>query len=328
MPVEFLCPGCRATLSVARRKIGSGTDCPRCSARIVVPDEFSARTEVVMARLEKSARRERGSSRRADLTVHAEDAQEQTNARENWSAPTPPAAQGAWRVIDDPTDDAPPVVIAEPPPVALWRTDAETDFIVPQHPYASRAPSRGRGVIAQIGLAVAVAAGAFVAGYALGRSHANSAAESAPASANEPVLLEGRISYDDAMGAARGDGQAIVIALPMTPPEIKLQLLGMQSNTLRTADANSEEFNRVGGAMARADENGTFTFVAPRPGEYRFLWISCQANRGDGAMPAPEDLATLQRYFNSPIDLIGLKKYALTTRTIEASTSRLEHIFK
>ena len=37
MPVQFICPNCRRTLSVTRRKIGHQVTCPKCAAPITVP---------------------------------------------------------------------------------------------------------------------------------------------------------------------------------------------------------------------------------------------------------------------------------------------------
>jgi hypothetical protein len=37
MPVQFICPNCRRTLSVTRRKVGHQVTCPKCAAPITVP---------------------------------------------------------------------------------------------------------------------------------------------------------------------------------------------------------------------------------------------------------------------------------------------------
>jgi hypothetical protein len=42
MPVQFICPNCRRTLSVTRRKVGHEVTCPKCAAAITVPDNQPA----------------------------------------------------------------------------------------------------------------------------------------------------------------------------------------------------------------------------------------------------------------------------------------------
>ncbi len=326
MPVEFLCPGCRATLSVARRKIGSGTECPRCSAQLVVPDEGRARTEVAMAKLERTARKRRRSDRRPELNVAAEPT-EAENRDDAWSvADMRPHEPASWRVIDDSADDAPPVVIAEPPPVALWRTDPGPAFEVHDEPMSVLLRRRRRDLVAKLALAVTMAALGFVAGYALARSQ--NAQDAAAEVESGPVLLEGRITYADSSGAKRGDAGAIVLAVPVEPaPAVKLRLLGLESSDGKLADVDTEEFTRVGGAMSRADENGGFTLVVPKAGEFRLLWISRQSFRPENEMPSPSDLDLMREYFASPIDLIGLRQHDLERRRLDANATRLDHTF-
>lgn len=326
MPVEFLCPGCRATLSIARRKIGSNIECPRCAGKIVVPDEFSARAEVVMARLERTARKARRAQRRPDLSVHNEPAVDLEPPAHAFPAPhMPPVDDGGWRTVDEGPDDAPPVVVAQPPPIALWQTGAAPAIESAPDIYAARQRARRRSWIAQAGLLVAVAAGFFTLGYALARSQ-NVGGGVEPV--DEPVLIEGRITFTDAMGAPRPDAGALLLVVPATPPDVKLRPLGLNSTAGTLADVDAEEFARIGGAMTRADDNGNFTLVVPKPGEYHLLWISRQANRPENEMPAASDLETLAQHFVSPIDLIGLRRYAVTTRRLDAKLGRLEHAFR
>jgi hypothetical protein len=42
MPVQFVCPKCRRTLSVTRRKIGQQVSCPKCAAVMTVPADEPA----------------------------------------------------------------------------------------------------------------------------------------------------------------------------------------------------------------------------------------------------------------------------------------------
>src|SRR5262245_53980328 len=39
MPIRFACPACLAKLFVDSRKAGAVVDCPKCHARVRVPDE-------------------------------------------------------------------------------------------------------------------------------------------------------------------------------------------------------------------------------------------------------------------------------------------------
>lgn len=327
MPVEFLCPGCRATLSVARRKIGLGTECPRCAAQLVVPDEARARTEVSMARLARSARKQRRIQVRPELNVTGNPLGDATPREYVGPVHEDTARRPSdWRTIDDAADDAPPVVIAEPPPVALWRADARTSLDVHGESFAARFGARRRAFLGQIVLYSAIAGAAFVLGFALARSQQDRAAI-APG-ANEPVLIEGRIVFSDHTGAKRGDFGALVLAVPVAPlPLVKLRPLSLNSSAASLADADANEFARVGAAMARADENGAFALVVPRPDAYRLLWISRQTSRPPNQMPAADDLAILADYFAAPIDLIGLRRYALATQRIDPDDAKLEFAF-
>jgi len=323
MPVEFLCPGCRATLSIARRKIGTDIECPRCAGRIVVPDEFSARAEVVMARMERGNRKSRRAERKLDGTTGPPPT--------NLVQPMQDAPLGTldldspWSPDDHGSDDAPPVVV-EAPPIARWQTGAAPVVHENAELVASRLRERRRSRIGQIGLLIAAAAGAFVLGYAMGRSQNLSGAASQEP--DEPVLLEGRITFTDAMGSSRGDAGALLLAVPSTPLEVKLRPLGLNSDVGALADADAEEFSRAGGAMTRADDNGGFTIVVPRPGVYQLLWISRQANRPDNELPTTADLDALAQHYQSPIDLIGLRRYAVEKRKLDGNVPRLEHAFR
>ncbi len=327
MPVEFLCPGCRATLSVARRKIGLGTECPRCAAQLVVPDEVRARTEVTMARLARSARKQRRTHVRPELSVTGDTPADESSREDAWPvADSAPRKRSDRRIIDDAADDAPPVVIAEPPPVALWRTDARPELDVHGASFAARLGARRRARVGQIALCAAIAAATFVLGFALARTQQDRA--TALPGANDPVLIEGRITFSDSSGATRGDAGALVLAVPVTPlPSVKLRPLSLHSSEASLADADAKEFARVGAAMARADENGAFTLVVPRPDAYRLLWISRQTSRPSDQMPAPSDLETLADYFAAPIDLIGLRQYALATKRVDPDDVKLEYEF-
>ena len=37
MPIQFRCPACERTLSIARRKAGTSVKCPQCAAMVMVP---------------------------------------------------------------------------------------------------------------------------------------------------------------------------------------------------------------------------------------------------------------------------------------------------
>lgn len=324
MPVEFLCPGCRATLSVARRKIGSGTECPRCHAQLVVPEEGSARAEVALAKLERSARKRRRAERRLDLNVKSPPRHVEPR-EDHWSAPEPPFPEGSnWRNIEDAADDAPPVVIAEPPPIARWQDEAQRAISIQQPSLAEGLRARRREFIARVALGVAMGAAGFVLGYALARRQ--NAQDAAVAGDTGPILVEGRITFSDSVGAKRGDGGALVLVVPVAPtPAVKLRLLSLDSWDGHAADVNSDEFARIGGAVAKADENGGFTLVVPAPNEYRVLWISRQSNRVENEMPSASDLDILGDYFTSPIDLIGLRRYSLTRQRIDGTTTKLDH---
>ena len=53
MPVRFRCPECEGLLSIARRKIGSMVECPKCRSRVVVPAQDDDSDEINVAPMDE-----------------------------------------------------------------------------------------------------------------------------------------------------------------------------------------------------------------------------------------------------------------------------------
>ncbi len=63
------------------------------------------------------------------------------------------------------------------------------------------------------------------------------------------------------------------------------------------------------------NEQGQFELRVP-PGIYRVLVISKHVQRPGGTGPKPDDIATLDGYFQSPAELIGPWRYELVERKL------------
>jgi hypothetical protein len=83
----------------------------------------------------------------------------------------------------------------------------------------------------------------------------------------------------------------------------------------------------IGGDFTRADGQGRFRLVVPRPGSYFLLIISAHRNRPAGERAAPQDLAELGRYVESAPELLGQKQYRWIRRRFDESED-VSHVFR
>lgn len=183
----------------------------------------------------------------------------------------------------------------------------------------------------QAGLFLAVALLFLAAGFLIGRGVGpiESAAEDAAAPAGEPVLLQGTISYDNAQGRATPDAGAVVLLLPenlIAEPRLPPQSLSplAQGEPDRRVILQIEELN---GAYARADADGRYSLVAPRPGTFQVLFVSRGARRATDQEIDIRTLFALRRVFQPAPALVGDQKYVLATHTLAGGSVNLPHDF-
>ena len=231
----------------------------------------------------------------------------------------PPIAPAPWRQS------------VEPPPLSAPRT-SEAARLKPRPEDALLLISRN-AVYALGGLLLAVFLGALVAGYLIGRGQRTgpaspSAAEAEPGA--EPVELDGSVIYSLAPGQYKPDAGAVAIALPVDrrPPE-KLPSVGLrpdddvESHWAPMANALAG----FGAALARANDEGDFQLVVPKPGEYHLLLLSRHAKRPASQAIDKAVLDELAAYFADGAGLVGAGKFAWSRRRLRGVPTPLRHDF-
>ncbi|HWC88745.1 MAG TPA: hypothetical protein VG433_03800 [Pirellulales bacterium] len=297
MPVQFYCPHCRQLLKVGRRKIGTLVACPRCGSPTVVPTAQSGATPLA-----------------EESVAGFEDVNEllrQPPVAPQFAAPNMPAAIGWSPVGFQP---------GAPSPGAMSIDSDALDLLV-----VSRA-----AVYAQAAIFLVVACVAFLAGYWVGQSRAPATAgksASAPAKA-EPVRLAGNITYKVSMGQLAADAGAVIIALPIQPPQTKLKATGLRPEDPLDAvhDNAVSRIKAAGGDYARANNQGAYELVVPAPGNYYVLIISQHATRPADAHVPDADLKLLAPYFEVVTDVLGPHQYSLAAQRLSGRPT-LPHAF-
>jgi hypothetical protein len=172
---------------------------------------------------------------------------------------------------------------------------------------------------------------AFVAGFAIGRSGRSVTKSSTARAADEPVPLEGYVLYALTPGESLPDAGATVMALPVgkkADPKIGARGLRPGDNDDLSQVPAAEALRSLGGAVARTDSSGQFQLVVPRAGEYSLILLSRRANRPEGEPIAMSDRDELGRVFASPKELVGEKRYSITSRRLAGAPAALTHEFE
>jgi hypothetical protein len=279
MPIRFTCDACRTPLAVATRKAGSEVTCPRCEARIRVPE---------LAVVGVASGLPAPASVTPPLGVAAPDA-------------PPLSDEPDWSKIVEAVETQ-RVQVAAPSPVGV---EYEVDYNLISIPR--------RMIYLQAGAIGVAVLFAFVIGYLVGRGMRGEAAEGV--AAGEPVIVHVRVDFQEGVDKRSPDAGAAVIALPAgkLPPK-KLAIAGL--NPAQPALAGTEAIKLLedlGGGYARGNDQGIAELLL-KPGKYHVLVISNRAVRPGVTQPKPKDIATLAGYFESSADLFGDKKYDLSLR--------------
>ncbi len=175
-------------------------------------------------------------------------------------------------------------------------------------------------------------------GFLIGRggvaekaSDANGTSDSAE---SDPVLVEGRLTFELASGKTRPDHNAAIIVWPQSVdiengrPHKRIPSSGIRSLDPPPAEdyGSLRRIRELGGCYARADEEGRFSLVLPDSGRYRLLLISHGAAGPDGSQVDAADLKAVARFFRRPDYLVGEQQYRLTLEKFEGR-AQIEHHF-
>jgi len=313
MAIRFPCKRCGRLLAIASRKAGTGVECPQCGFAQTVPTES---TDGALAPAPPAR-----PPNPADALPGAAEYDDESSAFQ------PAGHSGSTRVVSirppatGPTT-APAAAPASPP--------TPSDRLARPMP-AGTILYRRRTLYLHGLLFLLLAAGAFAAGYFIGRG------DGAPPPAGalrQPgagrVLVEGQLDYEAERGRLAPDAGAAVVALPAErPPDATIPVQGLRPNE-PPPSPESESVRRIeqlGGAYARSDGSGTFRVVLPRPGPYRVLLISRQTRRRPETSADHVHLSEIGQYFHPAADLLGRHKYRWTLEPIDAGGPAIRHNF-
>ena len=133
------------------------------------------------------------------------------------------------------------------------------------------------------------------------------------------ITVQLRLMYKGMAETLAADDGAVAIVLPVEhapPPADRLPEKEFEPDRGTPTAAQLKTLTDWGGAFARADNHGDATVMLSQPGNYQVLFISRRAKRPAKNAPAADDLATLGRFFQQPQNLLGDKKYRLSTEQL------------
>lgn len=136
--------------------------------------------------------------------------------------------------------------------------------------------------------------------------------------AGQPCKVQGTVSYA-LRGATLPDAGAVIMFLPQTKdPGRRLAADGLRpDDPLGQAPlAGAEELRNMGGAYARADEQGRFEVQLADPGTYFVLFLSGNARRQAGQDVQTQDLVKISRFVDGASDLLADSRYQFSTETV------------
>ncbi len=152
-----------------------------------------------------------------------------------------------------------------------------------------------------------------------------------------PVLLSGQLRYGRPTGLPIPDAGGVVIVLPVgATPERPIPIEGLRpwDSNSAVGQINRQRLTELGGTWTQTAEDGSYSVVLPRPGQYWVLAISKNLARPKEVLEltrrgiAELDYEQLSRYFERPADLIGPQAYRWSLETIGPAGLQLNHDFQ
>ncbi len=285
-------------MSIASRKAGTIIDCPKCGTGQEVPSQEAA-----------------------DAAMSLAAASEEEKPPENSPSTAKESAQSA-DILPTPSLDIPV------PVDSMAGGSPRDDFILLPR----------RTIYLQGALFVVVGLLALGMGFLIGRGgvmgNASNAEGSSDAAEADPVLIEGRLTFETENGETRPDHNAVIIVLPEglavenNQPDLRIPSPGIRAlDPPPPEDYGSlSQIVELGGGYARTDEDGGFSLVLPDCGRYHLLLISRGASCPDGLAVDAEDLEFLTSHFRRASYLLGEQDYRLSVEKFEGR-AQIEHIF-
>ena len=171
-----------------------------------------------------------------------------------------------------------------------------------------------------------VGVGGVFLGFLIAGRHTNRLPANDPAAS---ISVNFRVMFKGASDTLAPDDGAVVIAWPkdQTPsPVDRLTETNFSPDRGPPTPEELQTLKKLGGAYARSDAKGNATMTLSKSGDYSVCYISRRTRRAAQAAPGPDDVSNLSRYFQQPRNLLGDRKYHLTTEPLD-NDQKLVHDF-
>ena len=121
------------------------------------------------------------------------------------------------------------------------------------------------------------------------------------------LIVSGLVDVDSGKGFVEPEPDATIILLPKgiwpeTPFEI--QKIRVSSDRPEENSPVITNIRESGGDYGRTNENGRYSLLVKKPGEYWILAVSRRTRRERFSKPASDDMKEMKNYFNLPSNLV------------------------
>ncbi len=303
MPIRFACTHCGQRLKVESRKAGSSSTCPKCKAKITIPEKSVPEEELPLQEAEATA-----------------ETSEATLSDSDSSPPAaPPALDSNWE--NPAAEEERPLFNFEPGIELVYESTA------PLSPRTSRkrrdedADLERIGIpryviFVQGGLLFVVAVVCFLLGMAVG----GAVSERRGPVVEQPLTLSGTVALA-AKGNRSADGGSVVIVLPFdAEPEGKSSLVGIRPGDDPAASGKIRDFvQSLGGAVAKCDGRGDFSLQLHKRGRYFLLALSANSPANANAPVNPQHIAQMGKFFKLSEDPLDTLRYQWRIENVRGS---------
>ena len=128
-------------------------------------------------------------------------------------------------------------------------------------------------------------------------------------------------------GRIAGDHNAVIMVLPASRvPEKPFSVEGIRSADPppRETHESLKAIQRLGGAYARADQEGNFTLLLPDEGEYYVLLVSRNVRVDPNRAIEEDQLGAMGKYIRQPDRLLDRFQYVWVQRSLGVDAGRVE----
>lgn len=296
MPIRFTCHRCEQRLSVAARKAGTTTTCPRCRAELTIPeapaetsDHADKRSPIMIDAPEVVAAEESGTLAGPVASFHLASDLPQAGGDPNPFA--------GWQGVGEAARPARPL----PPP----RLEMAV-IVVPR-----------RVVYLQGILLAAAALMGLLLGMLLGATFATRPHAAAQAT---PCRVTGSVRFAAGTRLLPDVGAVVILVPPVRhKPDEKVPIASVRPSEA-LADDNVQGatiLKNLGGGYARTDASGRFEIDLPAAGRYLMLVLSHRAKSRGAEGVSAADVVRIKPFFDAPVALLTGHQHYLADAIIQ-----------